>query len=93
MQRCLNAGLRSCLLAVMKRVKEIFMKISEVKAMPIRQKFRIMETLWQDMQEHFEAMPVPEDVKKLLDGRRARVARGEASLLNWDEAKAALGRG
>jgi hypothetical protein len=45
------------------------------------------------MQEHFEAMPVPDDVKILLDGRRARVGRGEASLLNWDVVKAALGRG
>lgn len=69
------------------------MTIAEVKAMPIGQKFRIMEALWQDMQEHFEAMPVPDDVKKLLDGRRARVARGETSLLNWDVVKAALGRG
>ena len=69
------------------------MTIAEVKAMPIGQKVRIMETLWQDMQEHFEAMAVPDDVKKLLDGRRARVARGEACLLDWDEVKAALGRG
>lgn len=69
------------------------MTIAEVKAMPIGQKVRIMETLWQDMQEHFEAMPIPDDVKKLLDVRRARVAQGEASLLNWDVVKAALGRG
>jgi putative addiction module component (TIGR02574 family) len=69
------------------------MTIAEVKALPVGQKLRIMETLWQDMQEHFEAMPVPDDVKKLLDGRRERVERGETSLLNWDEVKAALGRG
>jgi hypothetical protein len=70
-----------------------FMTISDVKTMTIGQKVRIMETIWQDMQEHFEAMPVPEDVKKLLDGRRERASRGEASLMNWDEVKAALGRG
>ena len=69
------------------------MTVAEVKAMPIGQKVRIMEALWQDMQKHFEAMPVSDDVKKLLDGRRARVARGETSLLNWDVVKAALGRG
>ena len=69
------------------------MTIAEVKGMPVGQKLRIMETLWQDMQEHFEAMPVPDDVKKLLEGRRERVERGETSLLNWDEVKAALGRG
>jgi hypothetical protein len=81
------------LLAVVTGVKDALMTIAEAKAMPIGQKVRIMETLWQDMQDHFEAMPVPDDVKKLLDGRRVRVARGEAALLNWDEVKAALGRG
>jgi hypothetical protein len=52
-----------------------------------------METLWQDLQDHFEAMPVPDEVKNLLDERRARVARGEAAILDWDEVKSALGRG
>ena len=61
--------------------------------MPIGQKFFLMETLWQDLQEHFQAMPVPQDLKVLLDERRARVARGEAAVLDWDEAKSALGRG
>ncbi|MFM8459672.1 MAG: addiction module protein, partial [Chthoniobacterales bacterium] len=49
--------------------------------MPIGQKFLIMETLWQDLQERFEAMPVPQDLKDLLDERRARVARGETAVL------------
>ncbi|MEI7865926.1 MAG: addiction module protein [Chthoniobacterales bacterium] len=69
------------------------MTAAEVKAMPVGQKFIIMETLWQDLQDHFEAMPVPDEVKNLLDERRARVARGEAAILDWDEVKSALGRG
>lgn len=71
----------------------LYMTAAEVKAMPIGQKLLIMETLWQDLQERFEAMPVPEDLKNLLDERRARVARGEAAVLDWDEVKSALGRG
>lgn len=70
-----------------------FVTAAEIKAMPIGQKFLIMETLWQDLQERFEAMPVPQDLKDLLDDRRARVARGEAAVLDWDEVKSALGRG
>jgi hypothetical protein len=56
------------------------MTVAEVKAMPIGQKVRIMEALWQDMQEHFEAMPVPDDVKMLLDGRRARVEHNDCKV-------------
>jgi hypothetical protein len=69
------------------------MTVAEAKAMPIRQKFQIMEALWEDMRERFEAMPVSDEVKALLDERRERVARGESKLLDWDKVKSALGRG
>ena len=61
--------------------------------MPIGQKFQVMEVLWQDLREKFEAAPVSDEIKALLDERRERVARGEARLLDWDQVKSALGRG
>ena len=69
------------------------MTVAEAKAMPIGQKFQIMEALWEDMRERFESMPVSDEVKALLDERRSRVARGESKLLDWDQVKSALGRG
>jgi hypothetical protein len=69
------------------------MTVAEAKAMPIGQKFQIMQALWEDMRERFESMPVSDEVKALLDERRERVARGEAKLLDWDQVKSALGRG
>jgi hypothetical protein len=69
------------------------MTVAEAKAMPIGQKFQIMEALWEDMRERFEAMPVSDEVKALLDERRERVARGESKLLDWDKVRSALGRG
>jgi hypothetical protein len=69
------------------------MTVAEAKAMPIGQKFQIMEALWEDMRERFESMPVSDEVKALLDERRGRVARGESKLLDWDKVKSALGRG
>ncbi len=52
-----------------------------------------MEVLWHDLREKFEAAPVSDEIKALLDERRERVARGEARLLDWDQVKSALGRG
>ena len=69
------------------------MTLAEARAMPIGQKFQLMEILWQDMREQFEAAPVSDEIKALLDRRRDRVARGEAKLLDWDQVKSALGRG
>ena len=69
------------------------MTVAEAKAMPIGQKFQIMEALWEDMRERFESMPVSDEVKSLLDERRSRVVRGESKLLDWDQVKSVLGRG
>ena len=69
------------------------MTVAEAKAMPIGQKFQIMEAIWEDLREHFESMPFSDEVKALLDERRERVVRGESRLLDWDQVKSALGRG
>jgi hypothetical protein len=69
------------------------MTVAEAKAMPIGEKFQLMEALWEDMRERFESMPVSSEIKTLLDERRARAARGESKILDWDKVKSALGRG
>jgi hypothetical protein len=69
------------------------MTVAEAKAMPIGQKFQVMQAIWEDMRERFDAMPISEDVKSMLDERRARVASGQAVLLPWDKVESALGRG
>lgn len=46
------------------------MTLAEARAMPIGQKFQLMEILWQDMREQFEAAPVSDEIKALLDRRR-----------------------
>jgi putative addiction module component (TIGR02574 family) len=66
------------------------MTVAEAKAMPIGQKFQIMEAIWEDLRERFESMPVSDEVKALLDERRERVARGESRLLDWDQVKERL---
>ena len=68
------------------------MTVAEAKAMPIGQKFQIMEAIWEDLRERFESMPVSDEVKALLDERRERVARGESRLLDWDQVKEHLRR-
>ena len=52
------------------------MSIAEIHQLPIEEKFRIMEALWDDLRERFDRMQIPEAHKALLDERRARMQNG-----------------
>ena len=64
----------------------------EIRELPMEKKFQIMEAIWEDLRDRFESMDVPQEQKDLLILRRARVASGEAQVLEWDEVKATIGR-
>jgi hypothetical protein len=69
------------------------MTTQEIKCLPTDEKIRIMEAIWEDMRDRYEEAPIFQEVIDLLRERQARVERGEARLLAWDEVKGALGRG
>lgn len=68
------------------------MSIAEIHQLPIEEKLRIMEALWEDLRDRFERMPIPESHRALLDDRRARVQSGAVQLLDWDTVKTTIGR-
>lgn len=68
------------------------MTTEEIKALPVEEKFRIMEDLWEDLRERFEEAEIPQEHKDLLDQRRERVRNGEAKVFDWDAVKATIGR-
>ncbi len=68
------------------------MTAEDVRALPIGQKLQIMEAIWEDLRTHFERLDVPEQLKELLDQRRARVRDGSAQLLDWDAVKSTIGK-
>lgn len=65
----------------------------QIKTLPTEEKLQIMETIWEDMRDHYDAAPVPSEVIALLRHRQDRVIKGEAKLLDWDQIKSAIGRG
>jgi hypothetical protein len=74
-------------------VKIFPMTNQEIRTLPAREKVRIMEAIWEDMRNSYEEAPISQEMLNLLKERQARVARGEARLLDWDKVKFALGRG
>lgn len=68
------------------------MTIAEIRKLPIREKFEILEALWEDMRDEIEDADIPESHKKLLDERRARIESGEEKLLDWEDVKNSYGQ-
>jgi putative addiction module component (TIGR02574 family) len=68
------------------------MTAEEIKALPVEQKIRIMEAIWEDFRDRFDRMELSQEQKDLLDLRRARVQEGNARLLDWDSVKGTIGR-
>ena len=68
------------------------MTTAELRALPLTEKFQMMEALWDDLRERFENTDLPESQKALLDQRRAAVESGGSKLHDWDAVKASIGR-
>jgi len=66
--------------------------VAEIKLMPLAEKLQLMEAIWDDLRERFDAMEVSPEVKALLDSRRARAQKGEVRLVDWDSVKGTIGR-
>ena len=67
------------------------MNLAEVKSLPLREKFQILELLWADLSSREEIAPTSESVRGLLDSRIERVDSGAAVVLDWDEVKHSIG--
>ncbi len=68
------------------------MTVLEIKTLPMAEKFQIMEAIWDDLRERFDASEVSLPLRALLDERRDRVRRGEVKILDWDTVKSTIGR-
>ncbi len=68
------------------------MTAEEVKALPVDQKIRIMEAIWEDFRDRFDRIEVSQEQKDLLDQRRARLREGKARLLDCDAVEGTIGR-
>jgi putative addiction module component (TIGR02574 family) len=65
---------------------------SEITKLTNREKFQLMEALWDDLRKKADEYEVPKEHKDLLDARRHAVESGEDSILDWDRVKHSLQR-
>lgn len=63
------------------------MSPAALQDLPISEKLRMMEALWEDLRSHVDQAQVPDWHKDLLDARRRAVSEGREQILDWDKAK------
>jgi hypothetical protein len=66
--------------------------IAEVRKLPLREKFQILEVIWDDLSAHMEEMAVSPSVSELLESRLERIANGSAEVHDWDTVKYSIGQ-
>jgi hypothetical protein len=69
----------------------LVMTCEEIKKLPVEEKMRIMQVIWEDMREHYQEAAVSEQLVDFLKERQARVEGGQARLLDWDAVKFRIG--
>jgi hypothetical protein len=69
------------------------MSALEIQQLPRQEKLRLMEILWDDLSRPEAEFESPAWHAEALRETTERRARGEESLLDWDEAKAKLRQG
>ena len=67
------------------------MTCEEIKKLPVEEKMRIMQVIWEDMREHYEEAAVSDQLVDFLKERQVRVEGSQARLLDWDAVKFRIG--
>ena len=67
------------------------MSVTEISHLPLLEKLRIMEMIWEDLRQRADRIDVSPAQRELLEGRRARVESGQSRILDWDSVKNGIG--
>lgn len=60
--------------------------------MTLPEKLRIMETIWEDLSRHSDALESPRWHETILQKREKQIATGKARFSDWERAKADIRR-
>ena len=61
--------------------------LAEIQALPLHEKLRMMEVLWDGIAPQETELEVPQWHKDILDQRERLIRAGEAQFVDWEIAK------
>jgi len=62
-------------------------RVDDLKALPLDQRIRLVEDLWDSIAAELDKRPVPDDIKAEMRRRREEYVRDPASGVDWDSAR------
>ncbi|MBK1816823.1 addiction module protein [Luteolibacter yonseiensis] len=61
--------------------------LDELRELPLQEKMRMMEVLWESISPTEEELEVPQWHKAILDEREQLIREGKAKFTDWETAK------
>lgn len=61
--------------------------LAEIQDLPLQEKLRMMESLWDGIAPQEALLEVPQWHKDLLDGREQLIQEGKTTFIDWETAK------
>lgn len=61
--------------------------VAELRDLPLHEKLRLMEVLWDGIAPQEAELDVPQWHKDLLDERERLITEGKATFIDWETAK------
>lgn len=68
------------------------MKAFEISQLTLREKFQVMQDIWEELRDRVDRFEVPQSHKDILDERRRQVESSESELLDWNQVKHTIGK-
>lgn len=62
-------------------------ELAEIRQLPLHEKLRLMEALWDEIVPEEAELQVPQWHKDLLDEREEAIREGRAEFIDWNTAK------
>jgi putative addiction module component (TIGR02574 family) len=62
-------------------------QLEKLHKLSTKEKYDLVQMLWDDIAEEQEEMPIPSDHQKILDERLSKIIAGKGNFKSWDEIK------
>ena len=65
-------------------------RVDDLKALPLSQRIKLVEDLWDSIAAELDKKPVPDDVKAEMRRRREEYVRDPSTAVDWDDVRRRL---
>ena len=72
------------------RTTPMNVRVDDLKALPLKQRIRLVEDLWDSIAADLDKRPVPEDIKAEMRRRRQEYIQDPSTAVDWDVARRRL---